>query len=142
MGDRPAVGYRSVPHTADARIEAWAPTREQCVAEAITALVAGFAAVPEAVPTSQVEFTVEPGADDDMLVSVLDEVIYRLDTTGQLPVQAEVQVVEGGGLEVRLLMTDTDRVDVVGAVPKAVSLHELRFAHEAGGWSCAVTVDV
>ena len=34
-----------MPHTADARIEAWAPTREQCVAEAITALVAGFAAV-------------------------------------------------------------------------------------------------
>lgn len=141
MGDRPAAGHRSVPHTADARIEAWAPSREQCIAEAISALVAGFVAVPDGVPTSPVEFTVEPGADDDMLVSVLDELIYRLDTTGRLPVDADVEAVDGG-LRVRLRMTDTDRVDVVGAVPKAVSLHDLRFAREAGGWSCAVTLDV
>lgn len=141
MGDRPAVGHRSVPHTADARIEAWAPSREQCIAEAINALVAGFAAVPDDVPTSPVELSVEPGADDDMLVSVLDEVIYRLDTIGQLPVHADVQAFDGG-LRVILLMTNADRVDVVGAVPKAVSLHELRFGREGGGWSCSVTVDV
>jgi SHS2 domain-containing protein len=32
----------------------------------------------------------------------------------------------------------------VGAVPKAVSLHDLRFAPDAGTgqWSCAVTIDV
>lgn len=141
MGERPAVGHRSVPHTADARIEAWAPSREQCVAEAIAAVVEGFAAVPEDVAASPVEFTIEPGADDDMLVSVLDEVIYRLDTAGQVPVHGEVDAIDGG-LRVRLDMIDTDRIEVVGAVPKAVALHELRFGREANGWSCAVTLDV
>jgi SHS2 domain-containing protein len=29
-----------------------------------------------------------------------------------------------------------------GAVPKAVTLHELRFARSEAGWSCAVTIDV
>jgi hypothetical protein len=35
MEQRPESSHRSVPHTADALIEAWAPSREQCVAEAV-----------------------------------------------------------------------------------------------------------
>ena len=35
-------GYRRVPHTADVRIEAWAPTREECVERAVVAMVDGF----------------------------------------------------------------------------------------------------
>jgi SHS2 domain-containing protein len=31
---------------------------------------------------------------------------------------------------------------MVGAVPKAVSLHELRFDGGPAGWSCGVTLDV
>ncbi|MEV0394238.1 archease [Polymorphospora rubra] len=140
MGKRPPVGHRSVPHTADVRIEAWAPARERCVAEAVAGLVGSFAEVP---PTGEqtVEFRVDPGSDEDMLVAVLDEVIFRMDTEGRLPASADVAAV-GGGFEVRLRMADPDRVEVVGAVPKAVSLHELRFAPGADGWSCAVTLDV
>lgn len=142
MGERPLAGHRTVPHTADVRIEAWAPTREQCVAEAVAALVAAFAHVTGDEPTDTVDFTVEAGADEDMLAAVLDEVIYRLDTTGQLPVDAQVRAADGD-LRVQLRMTDVDRVDIVGAAPKAVSFHDLRFAPEAGGsWSCGVTLDV
>ena len=32
-----------MPHTANVRIEAWAPTREECIAEAVRGLVDGFA---------------------------------------------------------------------------------------------------
>lgn len=130
-----------MPHTADVRIEAWAPSREHCIAEAVAAVVDSFAAVAEPAGTDGVEFAIEPGVDEDLLVGVLDEVIYRLDTAGQVPVEAAVQAADGG-LRVRLSVTDSERVDLVGAVPKAVSLHELRFAQEAGGWSCAVTLDV
>ena len=38
-------GHRTVPHTADLRIEAWAPTREECLAEAVRGLVDSFAVV-------------------------------------------------------------------------------------------------
>jgi SHS2 domain-containing protein len=142
VGERPLAGYRTVPHTADVRIEAWAPTREQCLAEAIRALVAVFAHLTGDEPTESMEFTVEAGADEDMLAAVLDEVIYRLDTTGQLPVDARVRTVDGD-MRVQLLMTDVDRVDIVGAAPKAVSFHDLRFAPDDGGaWSCGVTLDV
>lgn len=142
MGGRPEAGHRSVPHTADLRIEAWAPTRERCVAQAVAALVDSFVDVSGARPTASVAFRVDTGdSDENLLVSVLDEVIYRMDTDGQLPVDVEVSAVEGG-LDVRFQLIDTDRLRPVGAVPKAVSLHELRFARTDDGWSCAVTLDV
>ncbi|MFB6392882.1 archease [Polymorphospora lycopeni] len=135
------MGHRSVPHTADVRVEAWAPARERCVAEAVAGLVGSFAEVPADSAGQTVEFRVDPGTDEDMLVAVLDEVIFRMDTEGRLPASADVAAVDGG-FEVRLRMADPDRIEVVGAVPKAVSLHELRFAPGADGWSCAVTLDV
>ncbi|MEU6969505.1 archease [Kitasatospora aureofaciens] len=36
-------GHRAVPHTADLRLVAWAPTAEGCVREAVRAVVEGFA---------------------------------------------------------------------------------------------------
>jgi SHS2 domain-containing protein len=135
------AGHRSVPHTADARVEAWAPTRERCVAEAVAALVDAFADVSKARPAAAEQFRVPAGPDEDMLVTVLDRVVYLIDTTGQVPVSADVRAADGG-LDVRLGMADPQAVEVTGAAPKAVSLHELRFAAGEAGWSCAVTVDV
>jgi SHS2 domain-containing protein len=140
-GERPAAGHRGVPHTADLRVEAWAPSRERCVAEAVAAMVDSFADASHATPTATVEFRVGPGADDDLLVAVLDRVVYLLDTTGQVPSTVDVSAADGG-LDLRLRMAGPDDVEPIGAVPKAVSLHELRFDRDASGWSCGVTLDV
>jgi SHS2 domain-containing protein len=139
-GPGPA-GHRSVPHTADVRVEAWAPTRERCVAEAAAGVTGGFADTSRAAPAGTVEFHVGPGADADLLVAVLDQIVYLLDTTGQVPSTVDIAAANGG-LDVRLGMAGPDGVEQVGAVPKAVSLHELRFARDASGWSCGVTLDV
>jgi SHS2 domain-containing protein len=45
-------------------------------------------------------------------------------------------------LTVCFTMADAERVPAIGAVPKAVSLHDLRFERRDGGWWCAVTLDV
>ncbi|WP_089014347.1 archease [Micromonospora inositola] len=142
MERRPPRGHRMVPHTADVRIEAWAPDREGCVAEAVTAMVDTFVDPSGATPEADVEFHVPPGDDPDLLVGVLDEVIFRMETEGELPLTTEARSADDGGLLVRWSMTGTDAVELVGAVPKAVSLHELRFGPDGGGWSCAVTLDV
>ncbi|MGH8836946.1 MAG: archease, partial [Actinomycetes bacterium] len=39
---RSASGHRAVAHTADARVQAWAPTRERCIAEAVLGTVETF----------------------------------------------------------------------------------------------------
>ncbi|MCM0677414.1 archease [Micromonospora phytophila] len=138
----PERGHRRVPHTADVRIEAWAPTREACVAEAVTAMVDSFTDATGARPGAEREFRAPAGDDEDLLVGVLDEVIFRMETADELPLTTEVADDGAGGLVVRWRTTDTDAVELIGAVPKAVSLHELRFGRDGGGWSCAVTLDV
>lgn len=142
MGQPGQRGHRCVPHTADVRIEAWAPTREECVSEAVTALVETFTDSAGARPGPSREHETPPGTDEDLLVNVLDEVIFRMDTADELPLTTEVTDDGRGGLRVRWRMTDTGAVELIGAVPKAVSLHELRFGRDGGGWSCAVTLDV
>lgn len=129
-------------HTADVRFEAWAPTREDCLAEAVTALVATFTDPGDAPASGGGGFAVPPARDEDLLVAVLDEVVFRLETEGVVPVATEVTGDDDGGLRVRWRTVGADAVESVGAVPKAVSLHGLRFGPDAGGWCCAVTLDV
>ncbi|MEV2242378.1 archease [Micromonospora sp. NPDC049891] len=137
-----ARGHRCVPHTADVRIEAWAPDRAGCVAEAVAALVESFTDPGVARPSAERTFHAPPAADVDLLVTVLDEVIFRMETTDELPLASEVTDDAGGGLSIRWRTSATAELELTGAVPKAVSLHELRFGRDGEGWSCAVTLDV
>lgn len=138
---RDDMGRRRIPHTADLRIEAWAPSREECIAEAVAAMVESFADLSGAATTTPVEVRVGPGTDTDLLAAVLEEVIYRLETADQLPLATELRPVEDG-LQVRFMMADAATATPVGAAPKAVSLHDLHFAPGPQGWSCTVTLDV
>ncbi|MEH0845392.1 archease [Micromonospora sp. CPCC 205711] len=138
----PAYGHRRVPHTADVRLEAWAPDREGCLAQAVSALVETFVETAGVRPDAEATVDLPPGDDEDLLVGLLDEVIFRMETEGTLPLVTQVAPGDDGGLRVRWRTVDTDAVELVGAVPKAVSLHALRFARTDGGWCCAVTVDV
>lgn len=128
-------------HTADLRIEAWAPRRERCLGEAVSGLVESFAAAPLPAPTGTAEYELSGEDDEDLLVSLLDEVIYRMETKGEIPVSTDVLAMPAG-LRVRSAVADAGSVVPIGAIPKAVSLHELRFAHASSGWECSVTIDV
>ncbi len=136
-------GHRTVPHTADLRIEAWAPTREECLSEAVRGLVDGFAVVAAARPRHTAERRFLASSDDDLLVAVIDEVIYRLDADGEIPVTVAVRPAPEGGVVLALSLADLSEVEVTGAAPKAASLHDLRCAPDpAGRWSCGITIDV
>ncbi|RFS86071.1 hypothetical protein D0T12_05420 [Actinomadura spongiicola] len=137
-------GHRRVPHTADLRIEAWAPTREQCVAEAVSGLVGSFADTAGLRPHRTAVLNVPPEPDADLLVAVLDDVIYRLEVHGELVLDTEITTAPDGGLTARLKVGDATEATAIGAIPKAVSLHDLRLTRDSAteAWSCAVTIDV
>jgi len=136
-------GHRSVPHTADLRFEAWGPTREDCIAEAVRGLVESFADVSGAGCHQAIECHLTAGSDADLLAAAIEEVIYGLDTSGQIPVAVAVGRTADGGIDLALRVVDASTVEIIGATPKAASLSGLACAPEAsGGWSCAVTVDV
>jgi SHS2 domain-containing protein len=134
-------GHRTVPHTADLRVEAWAPTREGCIAEAVLGSVASFVDTTSAHPDRSRLCRLAAHSDEDLLVAVLDEVIFHLDTENEAPVDVELDATDEG-LEVRFAMCDVSKLPQVGAVPKAVSLHELSLARGPDGWRCSVTLDV
>ena len=136
-------GHRSVPHTADVRIEAWAPTREACLAEAARGLVDSFAAVAAARPRRTSERRFIAGSDEDLLVAIIGEVIYRLDADGEIPVTVDVRPAPDGGVVLSMQLADVGEAEITGAAPKAASLHDLRCAPgPAGRWSCGITIDV
>jgi SHS2 domain-containing protein len=134
-------GHRSVPHTADLRIEAWAPTRDGCIREAVLGTVESFLDSSSAQPRHPRLRRVTADRDDDLLVAVLDEVIYLLDTEGEAPVDVDLNGADGA-VDATFVMVDATTLPQVGAVPKAVSLNKLRFSHGQHGWRCAVTLDV
>ncbi|MDT0344204.1 archease [Streptomyces litchfieldiae] len=135
------AGHRSVPHTADLRVEAWGPGREECLTEAVRGVVEAFADIGGAQAVRDRESTVRGERDEDLLVALLDEVVYQLDTKGEIPVEVRLNAVPGG---VRALFRTADigTVPLIGAAPKAVTLHGLAIGRGADGWSCAVTLDV
>jgi SHS2 domain-containing protein len=134
-------GHRTVPHTADVRIEAWGASRERCLVEAALGMVECFADVTAVRPTSVEHIRLAENDDDDLLAALLDEVVFRLEVDGRVPVDLEADEAEDG-LEVRLALAGLADVEITGAVPKGVSWHGLRIGPGPYGWSCSVTVDV
>ena len=136
-------GHRIGPQMADLRVEAWAPTREACLAEAVRGLVDSFAVVAGARPYRTAERHLTADSDADLLVAVMDEIIYWLDAGGEVPVSVAVRRAGDGGVDLALSLAGVDSTEITGAAPKAASLHELRCApDEDGQWSCSVTIDV
>jgi SHS2 domain-containing protein len=136
-----ASGYRSVPHTADLRIEAWSPTREGCIKEAVLGTTESFLDTSLAYPQRTRRCRLPAERDDDLLVAVLEEMIYLLDTEGEAPVDIELHDLDGG-VEVHFAMVDATTLPQLGAIPKAVSLNDIRLSQGRAGWRCAVTLDV
>lgn len=138
---RSGSGHRAVPHTADVRIEAWAPTREQCIAEAVHGTVETFVDTSTVYAGTIRCAHVTASSDADLLVAVLDELVYLLDTAAEVVVDVDLQPTADGA-DARFSMAAVGDVEQIGAIPKAVSLHELRLDRGPLGWACSVTLDV
>jgi SHS2 domain-containing protein len=141
----PDAGYRLLPHTADTILETWGPTREACLEQAVVGLVAGYAQVPAAATTTRVPIRLGPDVDAELLILLLEEVIYLQEVRGVLPVGADLRAIGGEGgdrIEGSFTVVSLDDAVEAGAVPKAVSRHEIEIGPEDGRWACRVTIDV
>lgn len=139
---KPAKGHASLPHTADVRIEAWAPTAEECYEEAVAAFVDIFADVTGASTGQPRPFHVGPGSPELLLILLLDEVLLAVDVEGLVPRAVHVERPGSDGLEGVFTLVPVDEVNVVGAVAKGVSYQGLLFGAQDGRWRCQATVDV
>ena len=135
-------GHRTLPHTADVIVEAWAPDLAACCEEAVAGLASLFVEAAGAEEIGRRSLHLAPGRDDDVLLDVLDEAIFTLDTAEGVPLRAEIGVATDGGLDVELVLADPRTVTATGAVPKGVSRSELTVTRERGEVRCRFLVDV
>jgi SHS2 domain-containing protein len=134
-------GHLLRAHTADGILEAWGPTREACLEEAVLALIDSIVEVDLLTWWWHEEVELS-GTDEEMLVTLLEEVIYRLDTDSAVPVLVAVHP-HGDHTLAHLWMTDLHRVTPVGPAPKGISYSGVEIhEQDTGRWHCTATVDV
>jgi SHS2 domain-containing protein len=135
-------GYRSRPHTADVLLEAWGPDLPSCCEEAVAALVSIYLGRVGDPATGRRELRLPAATDESLLVDLLEEVIFTLDTADAVPFRAEVRSTPDGGLDANLLLADPEHLEETGAVPKAISRSGLVVTTQAKGVYCRFLVDV
>lgn len=141
MNPPPARGHRLLDHTADWAFEAWGPSRADCFEEAVLALVDCFADTSPAPAPRPVPAAFGPASDADLLVSLLEEIIYTADVFGVVPVAVNLLDTDHGGLTGTFDAVAIESVDAIGPAPKGVS-HEVVIDREGDAWTCRVLVDV
>ena len=139
---RPEQGHGQAPHTADCIIEAWGPDRASCLTEALLALVEVFADVGDTAAVDVLPLSSGPASDRDLLVSLLEEVIFVVGVFGVVPMRFHLAETEDGALAGDMEVVPAGAVEQVGPVPKAVSYHGLEIGEKGGEWRCRVVVDV
>ncbi|HTN78905.1 MAG TPA: archease [Acidimicrobiales bacterium] len=134
-------GHAIRPHTADAVIEAWGPTAAACYEEAVAAFVDIFAETDASPPGSAEAFDVGPGRPGELLVLLLEEVLFDAEARGHVPTVTEVEV-RDDRLVGRFSTVSIEELDITGAIPKGVSYSDLEFGATESGWHCRAMVDV
>jgi SHS2 domain-containing protein len=134
-------GHAVRSHTADAAIEAWGPTAAACYEEAVAAFVDIFAETAASPAGSAEAFDVGPGQPGELLVLLLEEVLFDADARGHVPILTEVEV-RDDRLVGRFTTVSIEELDIIGAIPKGVSYSDLEFGPTETGWHCRATVDV
>ncbi|MDH3681918.1 MAG: archease [Acidimicrobiia bacterium] len=135
-------GHRTLPHTADVIVEAWAPDFATCCAEAVQGLLGLCVDGSTAQPSGRHAFVVAGAEAEIVLLGVLDEVIFVLDTMPDVPVRANAGKRESGELDMELHLASRASVEWIGSTPKAVSRSELTVEESPGRVRCTFLVDV
>lgn len=134
-------GHLLRAHTADVIAEAWGPDISSCIEEAVAALVSAYADVGQAIVEREAEFLVPHGSVDSMLLHALDDVLFTLDTSPEVPIGAVVRPVSGG-YELTVQLAARNSVDATGAAPKAISRSGLEVECAPSIIRCSFLIDV
>ena len=91
-----------------------------------------FAEVSDTATTTTLPVVLEPAPTPDLLVGLLEEVIYIVDVFGKVPAHVHLAESEGGGMAGDLGVVEVADVVLIGSVPKAVSWHGLEIGEDGG----------
>ncbi|MGH8869384.1 MAG: archease [Actinomycetes bacterium] len=130
------TGHRRTPGTVETGLEVWGPTRDECYAEAVRALLDVLGPPVPAGRAREVRVDLDPAPEEDLLVELLEEVLDLVGGSGLVPVDVSVTDRTDGGLMAELVAVPGVAEDLAADVPSAVSDHGLVFHRESDHWVC------
>jgi SHS2 domain-containing protein len=121
--------------------EVWAPTRDECFAEAVRAVLDVVDAPVTAAGVREVHVDLGPAPEEDMLVDLLEEVLDLVGRGRLVPVDVAVVDRSDGGLRADLVAVPSADDEPTDAVPQTVSDAGLVFHRESDHWVCRFLVE-
>lgn len=141
MVDDSTGGHRLLPHTADVIVEAWGVDELTCAEEAARGLLElCVSGVPE--PEAGLWMSEVAVSQPDVVRSVLDDVVFALDTSECVPVSAHVDRTADSRVMLSLGLARRDSVRLTGAAPKAIVMMAPEPTGPDGLSRCCFIVDV
>ena len=129
--------YEWRSHTAEVELHVEAPSAEQVYADAVEAFGRLVELDDDGEPARH-ELAVEGRDRGDLLVALLEELIYLADTRSFVPDRVEALTIGSDGLRATL----TGRYAALDPIVKAATYHGLAFEPYEGGWRARVVLDV
>jgi SHS2 domain-containing protein len=138
---RTEAGHHVLTHAGDVTIEAWAPSRSGCLEELVRGVVETFADASNATATRELPFQVGAARDEEVVLSVLDDVYFLLDSDGLVVVDIALNE-EDGKLNGTYFVAPVDAVVHSGSAPRGILRSDVKFALDGQTWRGRVIVDV
>jgi SHS2 domain-containing protein len=135
--------YKNLDHTGDLEIEAYGGSPEELMQNTSLALIDTITEVKTILPARQVEWVVEGGNFEDMLVGQLQEILYRLDSEGMVFSRFQISFPVPRILKCLAYGEALDREKHGFKTEiKAITYHRLFVGQEGGRWVARVIFDV
>lgn len=129
-------------HTADLGLWVEADSLRELFAAAVEALSLLMSAGPRRGQISWVPLDLEGDGYPELLVELLNEVVYRLDGEGQVSVALTVVELDQGHLTGRLGVIPAGPAHTPVEAIKAVTYHQASVEPQGQGWRAQVIMDV
>ncbi len=136
--------YEDLAHTADVGVRVRGATREEALARLALALGTLLTGGGPATPEREERVRVEGGPGlAGTAVALLRELVFRLATAREVPVEVEVERVDGDAAVAAVTFGRHDPArHAEGADVKAVTWHRARLEPEGAGWVAQAVFDV
>ena len=133
------MAYTILEHTADIGVEATARDIPSLFSEAVRGLAAIVLDTEPPKPFDRVSVAAEADDPGALLAEVLQEALWRFESSGWLPVEAELEVSETTAAGTFGVVKD---VTMGGPAIKAVTYHQLAVERIDDGWRARVFFDI
>ena len=135
------MSFRELPHTADIKIEAHAPTTETLFSEACNALMQIMYGKDRRAQDT-IELDVDAGDTEALLADFLSEVLFRSEVDGMVFLNAEVHI-EGSHLHAIMHGETFDRDRHAGGTEvKGISYSGMSVTRDTNGYMLEILFDV